>query len=288
MAVFGLAALAACSPSLSPDRAAEVLRAEHASPEAVYWNGALEDDLGGLARLGLLQYKPGDFFRALSEQLSLTPEGERLGLQATADTFPDRSHRYVSYSVRAKLCEIVFGEVTTVQPVPRHDTSAFEVRYTLRHASPTELLRRIRGTSLDRGDCDSTAVYEKRAVFLRVPDGWHRNRPPVFPESIRSESETEFDYDDRGLLVGAVTRLKTEARATDPDGDSVTHRWTGRLFTGDSLIPAQLEVSGDEVKWRTYILMGEPAGGIIYLIASDSWGDSASVRFCFQGGGFGC
>jgi hypothetical protein len=288
MTILGLSALLACSRSLSPERAAEMLRTEYDTPEPVYWHGSNGTRLGGLAQMGLVSYKPGDFLTRVSEQLSLTPEGERLGLDATADTIPDPSHPYVSYTVRGKLCDIVFGEVATVQPIARPDTSAFDVAYTLRHANPTELLARIRGTALDGGKCDSTEVYTRRAVFVRVADGWHRNRPPAFPESIHSESKTEFDYDDRGRLVGAVTRLKTEATATDPDGDSVTHRWTGWLFRGDSLIPAQLEVSGNEVKWRTCILMGEPGGGVIELIASDPWGDSAWVRFCFRGGGFGC
>lgn len=114
------------------------------------------------------------------------------------------------------------------------------------------------------------------------------NRPPVFPAMLSSQTSSTLERDGRGVVIGAVTTLTTTSMATDPDGDSITYRWEGVRYNGDTLLPTPLDTHGMRVRFRSGVIMGQAAGGILRLIARDPSGKEAVAEFCIPGGGFNC
>jgi hypothetical protein len=114
------------------------------------------------------------------------------------------------------------------------------------------------------------------------------NRAPEFPSSMSYTTSSTLEKDGRGLVIGAITSLETTSHATDPDGDSLTYRWEGLRYNGDTLLPMPLDADGMRVKFRSGVIMGEPAGGVLRLIARDPSGKEAVTSFCISGGGFTC
>jgi hypothetical protein len=89
-------------------------------------------------------------------------------------------------------------------------------------------------------------------------------------------------------VVGAVTTFKVADKPTDPDGDAVSLRWSTRLGSGGTIPATAFTENGLEATWRRPIEAGEPAGGIVTLVARDKWGDETSLRFCVEARGFRC
>lgn len=114
------------------------------------------------------------------------------------------------------------------------------------------------------------------------------NRAPVFPAPLAFQSSSTLERDGRGIVVGAMTTVTTTSVATDADGDSLTYRWEGLRYNGDTLLPMPLDADGMRVKFRSGVIMGEAAGGILRLIARDPYGQEAVAQFCISGGGFTC
>ena len=114
------------------------------------------------------------------------------------------------------------------------------------------------------------------------------NRPPAFPANLSYGTDATLEKDGRGNVIGAVTTLETTAQAIDPDGDSLSYRWEGLRYNGDTLLPMPLDADGFRVKFRSGVIMGQPAGGILRLIARDPAGHEAVAVFCISGGGFTC
>jgi hypothetical protein len=114
------------------------------------------------------------------------------------------------------------------------------------------------------------------------------NRPPAFPAALSYQSESEMQRDGRGTIVGAITTLTTTSRATDPDGDSLTYRWEGVRYNGDTLLPVTVDGDRARARFRSGVILGQAAGGILRLIARDPSGQEAVAQFCISGGGFSC
>ena len=99
------------------------------------------------------------------------------------------------------------------------------------------------------------------------------NNAPYFPQALTTQEETNFEYDDDGLLIGAVTTL-TILPATDPDGDPVSYAWsasTGSISGG-----------GTSATWTRDLEFGDPASGTVVVIASDGRGGTAEFTIHFQ------
>ena len=114
------------------------------------------------------------------------------------------------------------------------------------------------------------------------------NRPPAFPESATFETTTQIERDARGRITGAVTTVTVHEGATDPDGDSLSYRWEGARFNGDTLIPVTLDADHLRARFRSGVIMDEAAGGVLRLIATDGKGNQAVKQICVAGGGFSC
>ena len=113
------------------------------------------------------------------------------------------------------------------------------------------------------------------------------NRPPVFPDSIAVVIRSDIQRDGRGTITGAITTV-TAGRAIDLDGDSLTYRWEGARFNGDTLVPVTLDADGLTAKFRSGVIMDEAAGGVLRITATDSKGNKAEKEICVPGGGFSC
>lgn len=137
-----------------------------------------------------------------------------------------------------------------------------------------------------RGICTSVllavACGRDSAPESRVP-----NRPPIFPDSVRIETEAVIERDGRRNVTGAVTTVRI-AGVTDPDGDSLTYRWEGSRFNGDTLVPVTLDAYGPMAKFRSGVMMGQAAGGLLRLTVTDPAGALAVKEICVSGGGFNC
>ena len=114
------------------------------------------------------------------------------------------------------------------------------------------------------------------------------NRPPVFPATLAYTSESEMQRDGRGTIVGAITTLTTTSVATDPDGDSLSYRWEGLRYNGDTLLPMTVDGDRTRARFRSGVILGQAAGGVLRLIARDPSGKEAVAEFCISGGGFTC
>lgn len=113
------------------------------------------------------------------------------------------------------------------------------------------------------------------------------NRPPAFPDEMGIESGSVIEYDAMRNVTGAVTTVRI-AGATDPDGDSLTYSWEGSRFNGDTLVPVTLDAYGPMAKFRSGVMMGEAAGGLLRVTVTDPAGASAVKEICVSGGGFSC
>ena len=113
------------------------------------------------------------------------------------------------------------------------------------------------------------------------------NRPPAFPDSMRIESRSVIEYDGMRNVTGAVTTVRIIG-AADPDGDSLTYSWEGSRFNGDTLVPVTLDAYGPMAKFRSGVMMGEAAGGLLRVTVTDPAGASAVKEICVSGGGFTC
>jgi hypothetical protein len=113
------------------------------------------------------------------------------------------------------------------------------------------------------------------------------NRPPVFPDSVQVAITTDIQRDGRGTVTGAITTV-TAGRAIDLDGDSLSYKWEGARFNGDTLVPVTLDADGLTAKFRSGVIMNEAAGGVLRITATDSKGNKAEKEICVPGGGFSC
>ena len=121
----------------------------------------------------------------------------------------------------------------------------------------------------------------------KTPAAGTPNRPPVFPDSIQIAVTTDIQRDGRGTVTGAITTV-IAGRAIDLDGDSLTYKWEGARFNGDTLVPVTLDADGRTAKFRSGVIMNEAAGGVLRLTATDTKGNQAVKEICVAGGGFSC
>jgi hypothetical protein len=113
-------------------------------------------------------------------------------------------------------------------------------------------------------------------------------RPPAFPTVTSFTSNAELQRDGRGVVIGALTTVTTTSAAIDPDGDSLTYRWEGLRYNGDTLLPMTVDGDRGRATFRSGVIMDQAAGGILRLIARDPHGKEAVAQFCVPGGGFNC
>ncbi len=258
-------ALLACSDRLTTSRA-EALMREQVPPEPVMLG---MQDWDGLIRQGLVRENARAPFE---RRYDVTPEGVQLGLEQVIERGPGS----ISISFRARACDQVVDEVTTVAPIDRAGQRAAEVAYLRRTTAPLAGNPLFPDAAKLAAACDTTKTSAGRVIAVRDSTGWRVNRPPVFgdPPMI----ETQYEYDPRGLLMGAVSTAKFGTPPLDPDGDSLTLAWRE---AGDSAAQAvTVRPTGFQVTMRHLILMGQPQSTHGYLIASDAWGvaETLTVR----------
>ena len=99
------------------------------------------------------------------------------------------------------------------------------------------------------------------------------NHPPVFPKVKRTTTTTNFQYDDNGYLMGAVTKVKLVSKPTDPDGDRLFYKW--KASNG------KVRGLGLKAVWTRVMSHGEVAPGTLTLTVSDGHGGKATAKFVF-------
>jgi hypothetical protein len=104
---------------------------------------------------------------------------------------------------------------------------------------------------------------------------------------MRVESGSVIERDGMGNVTGALTTVRIGG-ATDPDGDSLRYHWEGARFNGDTLVPVAIDAYGLSAKFRSGVIMGQSAGGVLRVTATDPAGSSATKEICLPGGGFSC
>lgn len=285
VACAGLVFAVGCSNRLDPEDAAVALAVAYPPDPVMDWHNG-EGFLSRLASEGFVLFTPGDFFKQVSAQLSLTEKGRAMGLEVLEDTFPGSG--WVSRRLRFKLCDLVFDTVIGLTELQKEPVAATEASYLRRYGNHTEFFDWLAAHDLPSGMCARDSTFEGKAVFVLGDGGWTLNRPPTFPDTVGTEVTTNFEYDGMGRLTGAVTRIKVGATPADPEGDPVTFAWIGWYSSDEGQEDVALEANGAEASWRRLILMGEPAGGVVSYVARDVWGNADTVRFCIEGSGFRC
>ncbi len=99
------------------------------------------------------------------------------------------------------------------------------------------------------------------------------NGNPSFPQQFLTAQETTYDYDDNGVLTGAVTTM-TVPSASDPDGDPLVYTWAASS--------GSISGSGTSGTWYRIIEGGQEAPGTVTVTASDGRGGSAAFVVDFQ------
>jgi hypothetical protein len=281
----GVVFTAGCSNRLTPENAAAALGAEYPPDPVMRWANA-DEFLSRLAAEGLVEFTPGDFFARIPARLALTEQGRAMGLEVIVDTI--RAPDWVDTRLRFKLCDLVFDTVSALTELRQDPVRATEVHYVRRYENHTEFFDWLASHGMPRRECAKDTTFEGRAVFVLSDEGWALNQPPAFPDSVGTEVTTNFEYDDYGRLVGAVTRMKVGATPVDPEGDPVTFAWSGWWLSDQGREDAALEAGGTEASWRRLIQMGEPAGGRVFYVARDAWENADTIQFCIEGYGFRC
>lgn len=100
------------------------------------------------------------------------------------------------------------------------------------------------------------------------------NRAPQFPSPLQTSKSTEYQYDNNGRLIGAVTTITVLSPATDADGDAISYSWSSNngSITGNGLIGT----------WNRVLANGKVQGGTATITASDGKGGTAKVDFVLQ------
>lgn len=278
ISAFPLLLAAAACAGLSNEDAAQLVREATAPGTAVeyvrYLGGySPGDDALDLERLGLVTLTAGDIRSNRPLRVSLTPEGARLGLALEP--------RDDGYLLRGALCRIVFADAGPLKEVASDSVRYLAADLEFRHGEFTELLQRLRATrALDPPQCDTAAVLRRQGQFLLEKGTWRLNAPPRIPGNV--STSVSYEYDNFGSRTGAKNELRIPA-PIDPDGDSVTVVWFGRVFNGDSLVPMpDLQSSGLTATFRGL------SGALVLAIARDRWGASDTAEFCFQSRRFSC
>ena len=275
-----------CQRGLSQSATTKLLQAGLPAAEPVFFevNVWQEQVVNDLVKLGLVTFTPSKK-EGYEGTMALTPEGKAAGVEL----FP-KVKDSIEY-VRIRLCDIVFGALTSLAPRAAQTPEVVDAAYVLKYANYSPLYERLKGTSVLETKYEPTAVISKKAIFVKRPNGWSLNHPPAFPADASSKAETKFAYDNVGRLIGATTELSMTKPATDADGDAITYSWSGfevHELEGDKKHPAELETNGLLAKWKRTIIMGEPAGGVVTLTARDVFGDEATFEFCAPGPYFSC
>ena len=112
-----------------------------------------------------------------------------------------------------------------------------------------------------------TATHSPTPAITSAPG----NHAPVFPAPFLAEKTTEFQYDENGRLVGAVTTITITTPATDQDGDPITYGW--------SASNGEITGNGLTATWKREIESGRVKKGAVTVIASDGRGGTAQVNF---------
>ncbi len=100
------------------------------------------------------------------------------------------------------------------------------------------------------------------------------NQPPAFPSTFQWSGGTQFQYDDLGRLIGAVTTITIDTPASDPDGDPLTYTW--------SATNGSISGSGLTATWTRVITFGRVAPGTATVTVSDGRGGSDTFAWHFN------
>ncbi len=246
----------ACSDRLTPSSAAELLRRDLPADPITIGAG----DWDHLVAQGFLRHNRRASFE---NSYLVTPEGEARGLKKVIERGPGS----VTISFVIHVCERVPGEVTSITPLQRGAARAAEVSYVRRATTPSSANPLVPDADLWSA-CDSTARWPARVVLVRDSAGWRINRPPVFDEPPRIQ--TQYEYDAVGRLMGARSTATFAGPPRDPDGDSVTVHWYAPGDTVPQVIAAG--PAGFRVAVNHLILMGRPQSEHGRLVIMDTWG----------------
>jgi hypothetical protein len=252
----------ACSDRLTPTRALELLRQQ--PPEPVTLGVA---DWERLKKDGYLEEHAG---RELENTYGVTAAGAAHGLVLVVERGPGS----VSVSLRARVCDRPVREVTAVTPFERGATRAADVTFIRRAVPPAAPSPLFPDPDDVATACDSTVAVPERAVFVRDTSGWRINHAPVF--AAPPQIETRYEYDPRGVLIGATSTATFAAGPSDPDGDSITLAW---IPPRDST-PVPVSVGADGLKLTVDHLLdyGQPMSAHGRLIVTDVWGVADTIR----------
>jgi hypothetical protein len=105
--------------------------------------------------------------------------------------------------------------------------------------------------------------------------GTAKNHPPYFPKVKRTKTTTNFQYDDTGNLMGAVTTITLLSKPVDPDHDRLRYTW--KASNG------KIRGKGLSAVWtRACCLGGGPSAGTVTLVVGDGHGGKATAKFVFS------
>jgi len=275
IAVLSAVTLLVACGSLRSGDAERLLRERVGSGEPVYLRVFMPpyegtDQTTALAQLGLIAFTAGDFAKDRQSRSGVTAAGTALGLSLKDGDL-----------VTGKLCDVVFGTISMLGKAEGDSVKVVQATYGLRHAAPTPLLDKVRGTkAIDADACDPAKVYPRQAQFVRTAGTWRLNNPPKIPAGL--STAVRYDYDKVGRRTGATNEM-TILQPVDPDGDPVDVSWTGELFDGKRLAPmTMLKAAGLKATFPGM------SGAIVFAIARDRFGGVDTARFCFRSDEFSC
>jgi hypothetical protein len=100
------------------------------------------------------------------------------------------------------------------------------------------------------------------------------NSQPGWPGNRNFTHGTQFQYDDVGRLIGAITTITITTPCSDPDGDPVTYAWTA----------SNGSISGSDLAatWTREIEFGRPKRATVTVTCSDGKAEPATWTFEFN------
>lgn len=108
------------------------------------------------------------------------------------------------------------------------------------------------------------------------------NHPPQFPSEQQTKIVTSNQYNDVGVLTGAVTTISLATPASDPDSDPLTYAWS--VEPNHDAYPNVGTISGSDLTatWTRVIQYGKLAPGTVTVTVSDGRGGSDTFTIKFR------
>jgi subtilisin family serine protease len=267
-------------------------------PGGTAFGGALKPDIAGYANVSTASYRPGLF----NGTLSATPHvagAAALVRGALPGATLDQLRAFlteraidlgpVGKDTRFGAGRLHLGQPATKSPTetptPTATATATPTNTVTPTSTPTPTTTPTSPISSSGAPVYLGLVYNQRETPVpppptqppatptptQPPGG--KNRPPAFPNPLQTSVRTQFQYDNSGRLVGAVTTI-TVSPAIDSDGDPVSYNWTA---SNGSIIG-----NGNSATWQRVIEFGSVAPGIVTVTASDGRGGTDKVTINFQ------